>query len=418
MAGRGFITQEGNILGATATTINLTTLAGWRPKSAVIANDDNAGVITVVVNSQTFTVRPNEVRVLTGIEYYTSLSLTSTVNPTAFRFGASSDSSPPTIDKLNTLPAGYLSASATGRAIMADDYFDATMVSASGAGGKFEADCITAAGLIHLIADNAFTTANALALFDTDSIQNAFLLKAIQDGAFAAADTSRALFAASFLGNSATGRALMQDGYFDLATLLAKVANDAIDNTFVQAKFAAGAFGTDADSRAAFAARIFGGEKINLTASSAPAADAVASGAGAVDTAFATIGTIAAGRLLTGSRIKLRAWGTVTAGGGAVNLQLTARVDTVTIGAQTTAVDPATNATFLMDAEAIIASTGVAGTFNGMSQSSVATQNDRAVNVGAPIDTTVARNVNLLVSWAAGAGESVRLDGFHVEVLN
>ena len=90
-----------------------------------------------------------------------------------------------------------------------------------------------------------------------DSITNAVLLQAVVNGAFVADDATRALLAASFLGNSAVGRALMQDGYFDLATFLAKVDNDAIDNTFVQAKFAANAFGADADSRAAFIAGFF-----------------------------------------------------------------------------------------------------------------------------------------------------------------
>lgn len=60
------------------------------------------------------------------------------------------------------LDPGVLAASALGRALMADDFFNA---------------------------------ATALAKFAADSIANAFLLKAVADGAFAADAATRALFA-------------------------------------------------------------------------------------------------------------------------------------------------------------------------------------------------------------------------------
>ena len=64
------------------------------------------------------------------------------------------------------MPAGVLSADATGRALFADDIFTSTEVSTVGAGGKFAADCITAGGADHLFAADAIgedlLTANEL----------------------------------------------------------------------------------------------------------------------------------------------------------------------------------------------------------------------------------------------------------------
>lgn len=53
------------------------------------------------------------------------------------------------------MPAGVLSADATGRALFADDIFTSVEVSTVGAGGKFAADCITAAGADHLFVTDA-----------------------------------------------------------------------------------------------------------------------------------------------------------------------------------------------------------------------------------------------------------------------
>lgn len=93
------------------------------------------------------------------------------------------------------LAAGFLSADAWGRSLMAADYFGASV----------------AASQAHF-----------------------------QNGFFSADDTMRAKFAASFLGNSAIGRALMQDGFFSA---------DATG----RGKFGAGFFGAgDATSYALF----------------------------------------------------------------------------------------------------------------------------------------------------------------------
>uniref|UniRef100_A0A6M3M8A2 Tail protein n=2 Tax=viral metagenome TaxID=1070528 RepID=A0A6M3M8A2_9ZZZZ len=73
------------------------------------------------------------------------------------------------------------------------------------------------------------------------------------DGLFAADDASRAKFVASFLGNTAIGRALMESGFFNAATALDKFAANSMDNTFTDSAFAADAFAADAGSRAKFA---------------------------------------------------------------------------------------------------------------------------------------------------------------------
>ena len=63
--------------------------------------------------------------------------------------------------------------------------------------------------------------------------------------------------AAGALAASATGRAIMADGYFDTATALAKFAADSIDNTFLLDAVADGAFAADASTRALFASGIW-----------------------------------------------------------------------------------------------------------------------------------------------------------------
>ena len=79
-----------------------------------------------------------------------------------------------------------------------------------------------------------------LAALAANSIDNAVLLDAVADGAFVADDATRALFAANFLGTSATGRALMQDAFFDAATVLAKFDANSFDATAVADAFATG----------------------------------------------------------------------------------------------------------------------------------------------------------------------------------
>lgn len=114
------------------------------------------------------------------------------------------------------LVAGLLSADATGRALMAADYFGAG-VAASGA---------------HFA--NAFWTNTLVAKF--------------ADGLFAADAASRAKFAdgiwtnlklaVGVLSADATGRALMANNFFDAATALAKIAANAFDATFCASAFA------------------------------------------------------------------------------------------------------------------------------------------------------------------------------------
>ena len=118
------------------------------------------------------------------------------------------------------IAVGALSANVAGRARMATGYFDAATV---------------------------------LDKFGTDSMDTAELLQVIKDGAFAAADSSRALFAAGFLGNTAAGRALMATGWFDVATALSKFATDSLANAWLIQAIADGSFQADANTRALFA---------------------------------------------------------------------------------------------------------------------------------------------------------------------
>lgn len=75
---------------------------------------------------------------------------------------------------------GALSANSAGRAKMADAFFAAASMGA-GAGGKFAANSLTEAALVHLLL--------------ADGITNAVLIQAILDGAFQADAATRALFA-------------------------------------------------------------------------------------------------------------------------------------------------------------------------------------------------------------------------------
>lgn len=72
--------------------------------------------------------------------------------------------------------------------------------------------------------------------------------------------------AAGALAASADGRAIMADNYFDATTAAAKVANDALNNAFCDAKFAANAFAADTASRAIFEDGIWTLAKLAATA--------------------------------------------------------------------------------------------------------------------------------------------------------
>lgn len=107
-----------------------------------------------------------------------------------------------------------------------------------------------------------FDAATALDKFAADSLTNAVLLDAIQNGAFVADDTTRALFAANFLGATAVGRALMQTGLFDAATVLDKFGVDSFTNAVLLQLIQNGAFLADANTRALFADDIWTTSKI------------------------------------------------------------------------------------------------------------------------------------------------------------
>lgn len=68
------------------------------------------------------------------------------------------------------------------------------------------------------------------------------------------------------LAATVDGRAIMADNYFDATTAAAKVEDDALDNAFCDAKFAANAFAADTASRAIFADGIWTLAKLAATA--------------------------------------------------------------------------------------------------------------------------------------------------------
>ena len=156
----------------------------------------------------------------------------------------------------------------------------------------------------------------------------------------------------------------------------------------------------------------------------AAAVDRVTSGVGATTTAFATKTTIPAGRLLVGSRIKLKACAVVTDGAGAVTMQATPKLGATELGTAPTALDVATNDVVMVDAEAVIREIGAAGKF--CSRCDVYVGHDgigaykqlKSVVVDGAIDTTVDKDVTLVINWAAGAGEDVDLVSWSVEVEN
>lgn len=195
-----------------------------------------------------------------------------------------------------------LAADATGRAIMATDFFNVAT-----ALDKFAADSWDNTFLLDAVANNAFAAnantralfadgiwtgiyfadnalgatttgraiiatdyfnlATALDKFAADSWNNAFLVDAIEDNAFAANANTRALFANGIwtgiyfadnaLDATAGGRAIITAGYFDVATALDKFETDSWDATFLLDAIEDGAFAATADTRALFGAGIW-----------------------------------------------------------------------------------------------------------------------------------------------------------------
>lgn len=156
----------------------------------------------------------------------------------------------------------------------------------------------------------------------------------------------------------------------------------------------------------------------------AAAADRVTSAAGPVQQAFATKTTIPANRLLVGSRIKLKASALVTDGAAAATLQVTPGLGATALGSPNTALDVATSDVVYVEAEAVIREIGAAGKFCAVCDIYVGhegagtAQRAKSVVVDGAIDTTVDKDVSLLVDWGAGAGDDVDLVSWSVEVEN
>ena len=157
--------------------------------------------------------------------------------------------------------------------------------------------------------------------------------------------------------------------------------------------------------------------------------DKVDSGAGAVNTAFASKYTIPANRLKVGSVVRLKAWGKVTAA-TVVNLQFTPQLGGDTMGGQTAAIAPEVGDTFLIEAEAVITAIGAAATakFNSVNKALVGRDAVAelkmlwavALQTGTNLNTTAGADVQLQVNWQADGGDAgtVALYGMTVEVIN
>jgi hypothetical protein len=152
----------------------------------------------------------------------------------------------------------------------------------------------------------------------------------------------------------------------------------------------------------------------------APVSDSVASAAGPVTTAFATKVTIPANTLAVGSRLRITAAGTVVASAGAVNLTLSIKLGATTV-VTTAAYDPAATNPFLISSDVIVQSVGAGGKFNSGSlmvykTSTPSTVTDVASAYQANVNTTIANDVTVVASWAAGAGETVVLNVLSVDL--
>jgi len=149
---------------------------------------------------------------------------------------------------LAALGADFFTADATGR-------------------GKFQTGILDAATLLDLIAADGFTNANCDALFAA----SAFAADADSRAIFASGIWTATYLADDCLSADATGRAKVQTGFFDAATLLDTIAADALTNANCDALFAANAFAADADSRAIFADGIWNTAKLAVGVLSADA---------------------------------------------------------------------------------------------------------------------------------------------------
>lgn len=152
----------------------------------------------------------------------------------------------------------------------------------------------------------------------------------------------------------------------------------------------------------------------------APTADTVSSAVGAVNAPFASKVTIPAGALSAGSRLSIRAGGICTASAGAVNLTIVLKLGATTV-CTVAAFDPGAGTGFSIDAMVVVQSAGATGKFNSagvcMSKAGAGTVVVEPSSLyQQAVDTTVANDVTVNVSWAAGAGETVRLNVLSVDL--
>jgi hypothetical protein len=152
----------------------------------------------------------------------------------------------------------------------------------------------------------------------------------------------------------------------------------------------------------------------------APTADTVSSAVGVVNQAFASKVTIPANMMAAGARLAIRAGGVCTASAGVVNLTLTLKVGGTTIAA-CSAFDPGPGSAFFCESSVVVQSAGAGGKFN--SSTLWVTKTGAGTSVVEPlsgyqaaVDTTAANDVTVLVTWAAGAGETVRLNLLSVDL--
>lgn len=160
--------------------------------------------------------------------------------------------------------------------------------------------------------------------------------------------------------------------------------------------------------------------EVVLNNPNAPVADTVSSAAGPVTTAFATKVTIPAGTLAAGSRLLVKAAGSCTLSGGAVNCSIAVKLGSSTF-ASVAAFDPASGSPFVVDAALIVQSAGAGGKFNSCftALSKTATPStvfDGGSQYQGSVDTTADNDVTVVVTWAAGAGETVRLNVLSVDL--
>lgn len=163
---------------------------------------------------------------------------------------------------------------------------------------------------------------------------------------------------------------------------------------------------------------------ISGLAGAAPTADTVSSAAGAVSTAFASKATVGAATLKAGDTIRIKAAGMVSVSGGGVNAQLTLKIGSAVIGAQTAALAVAANDYFLLEADVTLAAVGASGSYNSVMRSTIGhsgagTEKNAYVSTKATsLDTTAARDITVLVDLAAGAGVTIDLYLLDVQVLH